>query len=52
MKPDICDIAVATGTILIVGGVWWIFAPAGMIAGGLVLCGMGWYGAASPKGTK
>lgn len=35
-------VCMAVGCVLVVGGVAWIFAPAGVIAAGIVVFAVGW----------
>lgn len=35
------DILILTGVALVVGGAWWMYPPAGVVAMGVVLVAMG-----------
>lgn len=44
--PDIWDVLVLAGLLVFLAGVWLIYIPAALIAGGVILVGFGCYGAA------
>lgn len=42
MRPDKSDVLMVCGAVLTSVGAWMVYAPAGVIVGGLFCVGFGW----------